>query len=250
MARSTRGLGITPLSRTRLPNDLAERIKQLIKRDRYVSGDRLPSIATLAREFGVGAPTVREALKRLEMAGAVSIRHGSGVYVAAEADALLVSNPVFTGAVSKKLLLDLVEARTPIEVLGASRAAVHATDAQLDEMARLLEHAEAHLGDDEVLNTTNMAFHRAIAAASGNAVFRQLLEVLTNLFTREQRAILDIQNSRSEDHRQHVEIYRALRSRDAASAGALMTLHLAKVRADLERWDPDIHPLAILARTA
>lgn len=234
---------ISPLLRTRLPNDLAERIKGLIQRDGYRPGDRLPSIAALARDFEVGAPTVREALKRLEMAGTVSIRHGSGVYVGREGDSLLISNPVFSGAPSKKMLLDLIEARGAIEVTGAGLAATNASDEQLDDMARLLDQAEANLGDDELLNQTNMAFHRSIAIASGNVVFRQLLEVMTSLFTREQRAILDIQNSRADDHRQHVDIYRALRSRDAQRARELMREHLAKVRADLEQWNPDTHPI-------
>ena len=88
---------IVPLLRTRLPNDLAERIKGLIQRDGYGPGDRLPSIAALARDFEVGAPTVREALKRLEMVGTVTIRHGSGVYVGREDDSLLMTNPVFSG---------------------------------------------------------------------------------------------------------------------------------------------------------
>jgi len=234
---------IAPLLRTRLPNDLAARIKGLIQRDGYSPGDRLPSIAALARDFEVGAPTVREALKRLEMAGTVSIRHGSGVYVGREDDSLLMSNPVFSGAPSKKMLLDLIEARGAIEVTGAGLAATHASEAQLDEMARLLDQAEANLGDDELLNQTNMAFHRSIAIASGNMVFRQLLEVMTSLFTREQRAILDIQNSRAEDHGQHAGIYRALRARDADRARDLMREHLDKVRTDLEQWDPDTHPI-------
>lgn len=225
---------ISPLLRTRLPNDLAERIKGLIQRDGYSPGDRLPSIAALARDFEVGAPTVREALRRLEMAGTVSIRHGSGVYVGREGDSLVMSNPVFSGAPSKKMLLDLIEARGAIEVTGAGLAAVHASDEQLDEMARLLDQAEANLGDDELLNQTNMAFHRSIAIASGNVVFRQLLEVMTSFFTREQRAILDIQNSRADDHRQHAGIYRALRARDEQLARDLMREHFDKVRADLE----------------
>jgi GntR family transcriptional repressor for pyruvate dehydrogenase complex len=234
---------ISPLLRTRLPNDLAERIKGLIQRDGYGPGDRLPSIAALARDFEVGAPTVREALKRLEMVGTVTIRHGSGVYVGREDDSLLMTNPVFSGMPSKKMLLDLIEARSAIEVTGAGLAATHASEAQLQEMARLLDEAEVHLGDDELLNQTNMAFHRAIAIASGNTVFRQLLEVMTNLFTREQRAILDIQNSRADDHRQHVGIYRALLARDAQRARDLMREHLGKVRADLEHWDPETHPI-------
>ena len=110
-------------------------------------------------------------------------------------------------------------------------------------LARLLDKAEANLGDGDVLNQTNMAFHRCIAIASGNAVFRQLLEVMTSLFTREQRAILDIQNARIADHRQHVGIYEALRARDAEGAGELMRRHLEKVRGDLEQWDPTTNPI-------
>jgi len=233
---------IAPLRRSKLPNDLADRIKLLIQRDGYASGDRLPSIAALARDFEVGAPTVREALKRLEMAGTVSIRHGSGVYVGREDDSLLMTNPVFSGLPSQKLLLDLVVARSAIEVTAAGLAATHASQAQLDEMARLLLQAEANRGDD-ILNQTNMAFHRSIAVASGNLVFRQLLEVLTSLFTREQRAILDIQNSRAKDHQQHVSIYEALVARDPALARDRMRQHLEKVRDDLDQWNPDTHPL-------
>ena len=234
---------IAPLRRSTLPNDLADRIKLLIQRDGYAPGDRLPSIAALARDFEVGAPTVREALKRLEMAGTVSIRHGSGVYVGREDDSLLMTNPVFSGAPSQKLLLDLVVARSAIEVTAAGLAATHASPSQLDEMARLLLQAEANLGDDDVLNQTNMAFHRSIAVASGNLVFRQLLEVLTSLFTREQRAILDIQNSRAKDHQQHVSIYDALVARDPSLARDRMRQHLEKVRDDLDQWNPETHPL-------
>ena len=234
---------IAPLLRTRLPNDLAERIKLMIQRDDYRVGDRLPAIASLARDFEVGAPTVREALKRLEMAGTVSIRHGSGVYVVRENDSLLMTNPVFTGAPTKKMLLDLIDARSAIEVTGAGLAAVHASEAQLDEMARLLDQAAANLHDDDVLNQTNMSCHRSIAIASDNAVFRQLLEVLTSLITRDQRAILNIQNSCGDDHLQHVGIYHALRLRDDTLARDRMRQHLEKVRDARERWDPDTHPI-------
>jgi len=220
----------------KLPNELAERIQQKIQDGAMHPGDRLPSIAALATEYGVGAPTVREALKRLEIAGLVSIRHGSGVYVRERDESTLVTGPVLTPVLSKKVLLDLVEARTAIEVTGAGLAAIHASDEQLDEMRRLLDEAEANISNDDVLNQVNMAFHRLIAVSSGNGVFRQLLEVLTNVFAREQRMILDIQDSRREDHAQHLAIYDALRARDADGARRQMASHLAVVRHDLERW--------------
>ncbi len=232
-----------PVPRSRLADDLADRIKAMIVQEQLVAGKRLPTIAMLAHKFGVGAPTVREALKRLEAAGAIKIRHGSGVYVADEHDALVIGNPVYSRAISRELLLDLLDARLAIEVPGAALAAQRATAEQFEHMAALLQQATEHFADDERLNSTNMAFHRAIAEASGNVVFRQMLDVLTRLFTREQRAILDIQNARERDHAEHVTIYEALLARDAAGAEALMSAHLKAVRADLARWNPLTHPI-------
>jgi DNA-binding FadR family transcriptional regulator len=235
---------IQPISRQNLADDLAQRIKQLIQTQAYEPGSRLPSIAHMAQDFRVGAPTVREALKTLEAVGVVEIRHGSGVYVTRSDDQLVISNPVHDVAVSKKLLLDLIEARIPIELTSASLAAQNASAEQLDEMERLLANAQAHLDDDDVLNQTNMAFHRQIATASGNTVVKQLLEVLTSLFTREQRLILDIANQRRQDHAEHLGIYEALRRKDAGLATVRMRAHLEHVRDTLRRWDPSAHSVA------
>lgn len=235
---------IQPISRQNLADDLAQRIKQLIQAQAYEPGSRLPSIAHMAHDFRVGAPTVREALKTLEAVGVIEIRHGSGVYVSRNDDSLVISNPVHDVAVSKKLLMDLIEARIPIELTSAALAAGNASDEQLDEMERLLGNAEAHLDDDDVLNQTNMAFHRQIATASGNTVVKQLLEVLTSLFTREQRLILDIANERRQDHAEHLGIYEALRRKDPELATVRMRAHLEHVRETLLRWDPSSNSVA------
>ena len=50
--------------RQSLSNDLAQRVKQLIRSCGFAPGDRLPAITELARRFKVGHPTVREALKK------------------------------------------------------------------------------------------------------------------------------------------------------------------------------------------
>ena len=229
---------LTPVLRQSLSDDLAQRIRKLIQTRNYQSGDRLPAISAMARDFGVGAPTLREALKKLETVGVVNIRHGSGVYVGREPDSIVITNPVFDGAVSKKLLLDLLEARVPLETTTARLAALHGTDEHFAEMGRLLAQAEANLGDDAVLNQVNLAFHRQIAVASGNVVLRQLLDVITNVFRAEQRVILGIYRAREADHREHVAICDVLRARDAERAAELMRSHLDGVRRRIEQWDP------------
>jgi GntR family transcriptional repressor for pyruvate dehydrogenase complex len=221
-----------------LTDDLVQRINQLIQAEGFQPGTRLPAIAHMARRFGVGAPTLREALKKLETVGAVEIKHGSGVYVGSNPNSLLIPNPIFDGIASKKLLLDLVEARLPIEVQAAVMAAKHASEEHLHEMERLLASAEMTLEDDAVLSVTNMAFHRQIAIASGNGVFPQILEVLSTLFRHEQRIILSIYGSRRQDHAEHLGIFEAVRQREESDAAARMRIHLEGVREALLRWVP------------
>lgn len=230
--------------KTSLSDDLTERLLQLIQSGEYQPGDRLPAIMQMAQSFGVGHPTLREALRKLEVIGAVEIKHGSGVYVKRGKDVLLVSNPTFAGGVSKKLLLDLVEARIPIETRAVALAAVHATDEHLAELDSLLAQDEAAIGDDVALSEVNMAFHHEIAVASGNAVLAQLQEVLATLFQKEQRVILDLYGSREQDHREHEGLLDAIRQRDAALAEQRMRDHLGGVRDVVLQWDPAQTPLA------
>ncbi len=232
-----------PIKRSTLSDDLTERLMQVIQSEAYQPGDRLPPIMEMARRFGVGHPTLREALRKLEVIGIVEIKHGSGVYIKHDRDLLLVSNPVFGGAVSKKLMLDLIEARMPIEVKTVGLAALHATDAHLEQMAHLMETAEANLDNDAVLSPTNLAFHQKIAEASGNTVLAQLLDVLMDLFRDEHRVLLDIYGDREKDHEEHVALLDAIRRRDASLAQELMQAHLEGVRAVLLRWDPKRTPL-------
>jgi GntR family transcriptional repressor for pyruvate dehydrogenase complex len=233
-----------PVMKQSLSDSLARRIRGLIQKGDYRQGDRLPSIMEMARRFGVGHPTIREALKKLETMGVVEIRHGSGVYVSRSEDVLVLASPDFTGTVTRKLLLDLIEARTPIEMQSVALAARHLTDDHLQEMRRLLTTAGNNLANDEVLSPTNMAFHRQIALASGNTVVTQLLDVLQDLFRDEQRLILGIFGSRERDHEEHLAILDALEQRDEPLAVERMKTHLDGVRDAIRRWDPEHHPVS------
>ena len=227
-----------PVPRQSLSDGLAQRIKQLIVEGGFDAGDRLPAINEMARRFGVGHPTLREALKKLETVGTVDIRHGSGVYVGRNQDALVVSNPVFGGTVSKKLLVDLMDARIPVEMRTVALAAQNAAEEHLEEMRRLLAHAEANLSNPEVLTPTNLGFHQQIAIASGNTVLKQILTVLSDLFQDEQRAILDIYSFWQQDYAEHVGILEALEAHDEPLSVERMRAHLEGVREVLIRWDP------------
>jgi len=232
-----------PVARQSLSHDIAQRIVHLIQLGHHLPGERLPAISDMARQFGVGSPTLREALKKLETVGVVDIRHGSGVYVGRSPESLMITNPVVEARATKKLLVDLIEARIPIESQTAALAAVNATEDHLDEMDRLLAQAGRSFDDSTLLTQVNLAFHRQIALASGNVVMHQILDVLSSLFRNEQRLILNIHGRREDDHHEHVEIYEALRARDAQLAVERMRSHLERVRDTLLAWNPVENPV-------
>ncbi len=234
---------LKPVARESLVDRLAGEIRTSINSGDYTLGERLPTIMEMARRFGVGHPTVREALKKLEAIGVVEIRHGSGVYVTRTQDVLLMASD-YSGKVTKKLLLDLIQARAPIEAQSAALASRNGTEEHFAEMRRLLTTAGENLDNDSVLNSVNMAFHRQIASASGNAVITQLLDVMQTLFTDEQRLILGIFGSRKRDHEEHLSIFAALEQRQEQLATERMRQHLDGVAAAIERWDPQHHPVA------
>jgi GntR family transcriptional repressor for pyruvate dehydrogenase complex len=233
-----------PVLKQSLSDKLAQRIRGMIQKGDYGQGDRLPPIMEMAKRFGVGHPTIREALKKLETMGIVEIRHGSGVYVSRSEEVLVLASPDYPGTVTKKLLLDLIDTRMPLEMKSVAEAVKNATLEDLVEMRRLLKQAGDNFDDDVVLNETNMGFHRQIAIASGNTVLLQLLDVLRDLFTEEQRLILGIFGSRDRDHREHLAILESLENRDEAVGVERMRKHLQGVADSIHRWDPDNHPVS------
>ena len=233
-----------PMAKQSLSDRLALRIRELIRTRNYALGDRLPSIMEMARQFGVGHPTIREALKKLQTMGIIEIRHGSGVYVSRADEVLLVAAPDYAGAVTKKLLLDLVRTRLPLELVAVGDAVHHATPEQLGEMRRILEAPGLDASNHEAMRSSNLAFHRQIALASGNRVLAQLLAVLHDLFPREQKLVLGIGGSRERDHDEHLAILDAIEQRDEALAVERMRKHLRGVERAVLDWDPVRHPIA------
>jgi len=232
-----------PLERQSLADRLARQIRGSIQSGDFRRGDRLPPIMEMARRFGVGHPTIREALKKLEAMGVVDIRHGSGVFVSRSEEVLVLASPDYSGTLTKKLLVDLIRARTPLELQSVSEAVHNATEEHLNEMRRLLTTARENLEDDDRLNMANMGFHQQIARGSGNIVLAQLLSVLQDIFKEEQRMILGIGASREGDHAKHLEILEAVEQRDEELAVARMRAHLKGVEELILRWDPEQHPV-------
>jgi GntR family transcriptional repressor for pyruvate dehydrogenase complex len=63
-----------PIRQKRVPQEVAEKLKDAILLGQFKAGDRLPSEKELSQQFQVSRTTIREALRSLENSGFISIR--------------------------------------------------------------------------------------------------------------------------------------------------------------------------------
>ncbi|MER7362628.1 FadR/GntR family transcriptional regulator [Nonomuraea wenchangensis] len=226
---------MSEVTRPTLSDALTERMLELIRTGGHRPGDRLPSTRELSQRFAVTTPTLREALRRLEATGAIELRHGSGIYVGADIERLVLPNPNMR-EIRAARLLELLEARLVIEPPLAALAAERAGDEELAAFRQVLDEAGRHLrGEDAELHDANMAFHRATARTAGNGVLHEVVDSLLTVHGPEQREILQIFDDRRRDYDEHLEILAAIEARDAAAAEARMRAHLADVKTVVER---------------
>ncbi|TDD93587.1 FadR/GntR family transcriptional regulator [Actinomadura rubrisoli] len=223
------------VARPSLADALTERMLELIRSGGLGPGDRLPSARELSQRFAVTTPTLREALRRLEATGAIQLRHGSGIYVGADLERVVIPNPNVR-TLDRDRLLHLLDARLLIEPPLAAQAARRSEAGDLERLRAVLDEASENLtGDDARLHEANMAFHRAAAEVAGNSVLCEVIDSLLSVHASEQREIQRIFDDRTRDYEEHRAILGAIERGDAQAAAELMRAHLADVRHVIEQ---------------
>ncbi|MFT4294377.1 MAG: FadR/GntR family transcriptional regulator [Micropruina sp.] len=225
------GLRLARSSAT-VADDIVRQIEHRIVAGSFTPGDRLPAERRLAADLGVSRTALREALGRLEVAGLVVRRHGSGTRVA---------RAVPLGASLAARLENAgddfdhsAEFRELVEPQLARLAAERITAAELTELRALLAASSADVDAEESLRL-DVAFHTAIARASRNPLLASLGELTAN-WTVEARAFSHLAgDGRRVSHAGHVRILAGLEAADPDAVASAMATHLREIRAVIDR---------------
>lgn len=208
----------------RVYHSIFEELQQRIRQGDWLPGDRLPSIAQLAKELHVGAGTIREALRSLQSIGLIKIEHGSGVYVTGVRPSTVLSSQFQN--VGDGLLLALAETRRILEPELAYLAAERGTDDELAEIEGLVRQMEEEEKNGHGFAELDVLFHRQIAHAARNPILYQTIEGVSDLLLESRRGILLDPNAVLRALRYHALIADALKSRNASQARLLMQGHM------------------------
>lgn len=232
LAEVASGLGYVRAER------FAERVYEslfyAIATGKIAPGAKLPTELELAALFEVSRPVVRQALDRLREDQLVESMRGSGSYVRAKPD-LMGGMPAVDPARRVGHILEGLELRMVIEPECAYLAALRRTDDDLAEMDRMLAGYEAADAAGAIAHHHDYGFHRAIAAATGNQRFVQVLKSLEYDVSHAVNVMRHLVHSEPwkrtraaiDEHRQ---IYRLIREQDAEGARNIMRAHIEKAR--------------------
>ena len=230
---------IRPLSADRkLSRGLFDQLAEQIRSGRLAPGARLPTEQALTRAARVSRTVVREAVAALRAEGLVVTRQGVGGFVSAEPQrAPFRIDPESLQSLDD--VLHIMELRIGVEIESAGLAAERASRAQIRAVASALQAIERAADGGKSAVDEDLAFHRAIADATGNAEFARFLQFIgRHLIPRRtvsglpermggRRAYLALIQD------EHRRIYAAIESGDPKTAREAMRRHLTR---SLERY--------------
>lgn len=215
-----------------LVEKVCHQLAQIVRRDQREDDGWLPTERELSAQLGVSRSVVREATKRLESQGLVEIQHGIGIRAVDKLHKPLNGSLELLIPDEEERLRQLNETRMTIEPQAARLAAENATAAQL-RLLRSIHQQLIDAPDTTRAIEVDMAFHRALAEAGGNLIFRLMLDSFADLGLKSrQRTIGRVGKRKAIEH--HAAILAAVEKRDPRAAEAAMRHHLTAAETDME----------------
>ncbi|WP_447752403.1 FadR/GntR family transcriptional regulator [Sphingopyxis fribergensis] len=227
---------LTSVEKPSLAAQAVNAVRSYIRDNDLKVGDALPGEGFFAEQLGVSRPVMREAFGALAALNMVDVANGRRPRVGAIDGSVLAASLDHAVTTAQISVVDVWDVRHTIERRIAGLAAARRSDSQAQDILGLADAMRSSASDLPRMTAYDIAFHQAIAMASGNALFVQMVrsyavlmetavpQAWSTRITREQRDMA---------LEQHQRLARAIADRDPAEAIAAMDAHFDTSIADL-----------------
>ena len=220
---------IEPIRRTRVAEEIADRIRVLILDGTFPAGQALPAERALAERFGVSRGSIRDAFRTLETIGLLVTRHGHGTFPQ-ELDVDRLIAPLASVLSYRHELQDeLLDLRRMFEPAVARAAAERVTDEDLADLERILEAQRKKLETGRSAIVEDTAFHHVLARATGNRAVVSIMATLNDLLVESRKLTLKQTGRPVRSIQGHEAVVAALRRRDAGATAEAMREHIDQI---------------------
>lgn len=200
-------------------------LRQAILRGELEPGERLMEI-TLANKLGVSRTPIREAIRKLELEGLVTMIPRRGAVVA---------------SISEKDMRDVLEVRVTLEELAVSLACKNFTDDAITELKAAQNRFENAVIAHDIMKIVDadVAFHDVIYNCTNNA---RLIQMISNLRETMYRYRLEyIKDARNHSIliNEHNDIIDCLAKRDVEGVKKSIRIHISNQERGIVRQIQD-----------
>jgi GntR family transcriptional regulator, sialic acid-inducible nan operon repressor len=218
--------------RRKLPEEILDRLMEMIASGEVLPGERLPGERELMRRFATGRPAVREALQTLANMGVIQIQHGERARMRQlEPKGLLARMDLSVRHMlqaSPENERYLWEARMMFECAMVKDAARKATPEDLQDLERAHAALVAAAGDPGHFIEVDIAFHVGIARISGNPIYPAFAESMLGWLFQCHPEMFRAPGTEPVTIQEHEAILKALQARKPLKAAEAMEYHLTR----------------------
>ncbi|MFE9322557.1 FadR/GntR family transcriptional regulator [Nocardia sp. NPDC052278] len=224
----------------KMPDMIADRIRQMIARGQIGDGEWLPTEPELMERFGVSRPTLREAFRLLEADSLITIRRGppGGARVTIPGPEAAAAQFSLLLTLSKTTLQDVYEARMVIEPSCARQLAERGSATNRRALIDEVEHVRAALETPVEFGRRTVQFHRRLVELSGNRTLATVIGMLTEVMQRQTARTYDETHGKPDDleanNRRALRAYERLselvQDRDGVGAEEFWLKHMKVAR--------------------
>ena len=213
------------IPRIAITDEVISRFKNLIQQRVLTPGCKLPSERELAEVLGVSRPTLRQALKALQVLGIIRSRQGAGSYLEETTSDILKVPLDFAVAFKGPAKHDLFETRQTMEVKLAALAAERRTAQDLENIRQALAAMRASAGVPDRWCENDIDFHKRIVEAAKNAVMASIADMLGHMLVESRKESVRLLTDYDESLRSHERIFERIELRDPSGAAEAMADH-------------------------
>jgi DNA-binding FadR family transcriptional regulator len=214
---------LRPIRKRAISDEVFEQLREQIVSGALAAGAPLPAERFLCDAFGVNRGSVREALRRLQQARLISVRHGgtSRVLDFRATGGLDLLPDLLTGAegrVDVKALRAVLEMRSALGPDIARLAAARAGDAVRASLERTVEAMRGAGGDLVSLQDLSADFWSRLVDASDNIAYRLAHNSMREAYDLSRALFTQVLAAETSDVAGHAAIATAVRKRAPAEA--------------------------------
>jgi GntR family transcriptional repressor for pyruvate dehydrogenase complex len=209
----------TEISKKNLSDEVASQILSRIISGALIPGEKLPPEREISEKMNVNRHTLREALRKLESLGLLTVRQGDGIYIKDYRDSgnleLLKHILYQNKSITSSALKDILEIRRIISPEMAEKAALNRTEADILSLQEILSSERSIMDRD-------LAIHQTIARAGNNILYIFILNFFNDIFRDFGNLYFSVEENKKVSSKFHTDISKAVISGDAKSAKKLM----------------------------